>query len=138
MEGKTICRFRKDESRAVLGASDPQSRQTADLSALSKRLNPPVKWSYRKLIRWWVVVFLSVGWIVFYIDTGVKNSAAVLAPPLTKFSKFLEVQVAEPIPSVPADSRIGVRLRNGRSLVVGRGCDAEQVRTLLAVVESAG
>jgi hypothetical protein len=55
-----------------------------------------------------------------------------------KFSKFLEVQVAEPTPSVSDDSRIEVRLRNGRSLVVGRGCDAEQVRALLAVVESAG
>src|ERR1700746_1313984 len=26
-------------------------------SVLSKRLKPPVKWSYRKLIRWWVGVF---------------------------------------------------------------------------------
>lgn len=53
-------------------------------------------------------------------------------------AKFLEVRVAEPTLSVPDDSRIEVRLRNGRSLVVGRGCDAEQVRALLAVVESAG
>ena len=30
-------------------------------SALSKRLTPPVKWSYRKLTLWWVVVFLSIG-----------------------------------------------------------------------------
>ncbi len=35
-------------------------------SVLSKQLTPPVKWSYRKLILWWVVVFLSIGWIVFY------------------------------------------------------------------------
>jgi|SRR5215472_10784758 len=55
-----------------------------------------------------------------------------------KFSKFLEVQLAEPTLRVPDDSRIEVRLRNGRSLVVGRGCDAEQLRALLAVVESAG
>ena len=54
-------------------------------------------------------------------------------------TKFLEVQVAEPAPlSVPGDSRIEVRLQNGRSLVVGRGFDAEQVRALLAVVESSG
>jgi len=45
-----------------------------------------VKWSYRKLIRWWVVVFLSIGWIVFYINTITKNSAAVLSPPLTLFT----------------------------------------------------
>ena len=70
----------------MLGASDPQSRQTADLSALSKRLNPPVKWSYRKLIRWWVVVFLSIGWIVFYINTGTENSTAVLSPRFILFS----------------------------------------------------
>ena len=35
-------------------------------SVLSKRLNPPVKWSYRKLILWWAVAFLSIGWIVSY------------------------------------------------------------------------
>ena len=45
-----------------------------------------MKWSYRKLIRWWVVLFLSIGWIVFYINTIAKNSAAVLSPPLTLFA----------------------------------------------------
>jgi hypothetical protein len=53
-------------------------------------------------------------------------------------AKFLEVHVAEATPSVPDDSRIEVRLQNGRSLVVGRGFDAEHVRALLAVVETAG
>lgn len=52
-------------------------------------------------------------------------------------TKFLEVQVAEPTPSVPDDSRIEIRLQNGRSLVVGRGFDAEHVRMLLTVVETA-
>ena len=51
-------------------------------------------------------------------------------------TKFLEVQVAEPAPSVPGDSRIEVRLQNGRSLIVGRGFDVEHVRALLAVMES--
>ena len=55
-------------------------------SVLSKRLNPPVKWSYRKLILWWALVFLSIGWIVFYINTIAKNSAAALSPPLTLFA----------------------------------------------------
>src|SRR5436853_2677799 len=55
-------------------------------SVLSKQLNPPVKWSYRKLILWWVVVFLSIGWIVFYINTITKNSAAVFSPPLVLWS----------------------------------------------------
>jgi hypothetical protein len=51
--------------------------------------------------------------------------------------KFLEVQLAEPTARVPDDSHIEVRLRNGRSLFVGRGFDAEHVRALLVVVESA-
>jgi len=55
-------------------------------SVLSKRLNPPLKWSYRKLIRWWVVVFLTIGWLVFYINTVTKHSHAVLSPPLTLFA----------------------------------------------------
>ena len=55
-------------------------------SVLSKQLNPPVKWSYRKLTLWWVV-FLSIGWIVFYINTTItKDSAAVLSPPLVLWS----------------------------------------------------
>jgi len=33
-----------------------------------------VKWSYRKLTLWWVVVFLSIGWIVFYINIVTKDS----------------------------------------------------------------
>ena len=54
-----------------------------------------------------------------------------------KATKFLEVQVAEPTRSVPDGPRIEIRLQNGRSLVVGRGFDAEHVRTLLMVVEPA-
>ena len=51
-------------------------------------------------------------------------------------SRFVEVKVAAE-PSTPNDSRVEIRLRNGRSLVVGRGCDAEQVRVLVGVVEAA-
>ena len=51
--------------------------------------------------------------------------------------KFVEVQLAESLAGVPGDSRIEVRLQNGRSLVVGRGFDAEHLRALLAVVETA-
>jgi len=53
-------------------------------------------------------------------------------------TKFLEVQLAEPAPSAASDSRVEIRLQNGRSLVVGRGFDAEHVRALLAVLETAG
>ncbi len=53
-------------------------------------------------------------------------------------SRFVEVNVAAaPEPSTPTDARVEIRLHNGRSLVVGRGCDAEQVRVLVGVVEAA-
>ena len=55
-------------------------------SVLSKRLSPPVKWSYRKLILWWALVSFSIGWILFYINTLTKNSASILSPPLIRFS----------------------------------------------------
>jgi len=53
-------------------------------------------------------------------------------------ARFVEVQVAESPANVLGDSRIEVRLQNGRSLLIGRGFDAEHVRALLAVVEAAG
>ncbi len=51
--------------------------------------------------------------------------------------KFLEVQLTEAAPKAAGDSCVEIRLRNGRSLLVGRGFDAEHVRALLAVVETA-
>ena len=53
-------------------------------------------------------------------------------------TKFVEVQVAESPANVVGDSRIEVRLQNGRSRMVGREFDPEHVRGLLAVVEAAG
>jgi hypothetical protein len=53
-------------------------------------------------------------------------------------SKFLELRVQEPAPSAPDDPRVEVRLKNGRSLMVRPGFDAEHVRALLALVEAAG
>lgn len=52
-------------------------------------------------------------------------------------ARFLEVQVTEHRPSAPGDSSVEIRLRNGRSLMVRPGFDAEHVRVLLAVVEAA-
>jgi transposase-like protein len=52
-------------------------------------------------------------------------------------ARFLEVQMAEPEPHTAGDSRVELRLRNGRSLLVGRGFDAEHVRALLALAEAA-
>jgi hypothetical protein len=53
-------------------------------------------------------------------------------------ARFVEVQVAESPANVVGDSRIEVRLQNGRSLMIGREFDPEHVRGLLAVVEVAG
>jgi transposase-like protein len=52
-------------------------------------------------------------------------------------TKFLEVQVAGHSPSTSGDSSVEIRLRNGRSLMVRPGFDAEHVRALLVVVETA-
>jgi transposase-like protein len=52
-------------------------------------------------------------------------------------TKFLEVQVAGHEPSTPGDSSVEIRLRNGRSLMVRPGFDAEHVRALLVAVEAA-
>ena len=53
-------------------------------------------------------------------------------------ARFVEVQVAESPANLAGDSRIEVRLQNGRSLMVGRGFDPEHVRGLLVVAEAAG
>jgi hypothetical protein len=52
-------------------------------------------------------------------------------------TRFLEVQLQEAAASPIRDSRVEIRLQNGRSLLVGRGFDAEQVRVLVGVVETA-
>ena len=49
-------------------------------SVLSKQLNPPVKRSYRKLILWWALVFLSIGWIGCYIMQSIFNGAGIGVP----------------------------------------------------------
>ena len=55
-------------------------------SALSKKLTPPVKWSYLKVIGWSVLVFLFAGWLVFYVNTVTTNATRVLSAPLTAFA----------------------------------------------------
>jgi hypothetical protein len=51
-------------------------------SALSKKLTPPVKWSYLKVIGWSVLVFVCVGWLVFYVNTVATNATTVSSAPL--------------------------------------------------------
>ena len=68
-----------------------------------------------------------------------KRLRESLAAKPASAGRFVEVKVAtvSAEPSAPSDARVEIRLRNGRSLVVGRGVDAEQVRMLVAVVEAA-
>ena len=54
-------------------------------TALSKQLSPPVKWSYFKIMFWSVLVFLCVGWLVFYVNTVTTNASTVLSTPLAVF-----------------------------------------------------
>jgi hypothetical protein len=50
-------------------------------------------------------------------------------------AQFVEVKVVAAA-STAGDSRVEVRLQNGRSLLVGAGFDAQHLRALLGVVES--
>jgi hypothetical protein len=79
-------------SAVVAGSGGPDlvvgraTTRGTEQSALSKKLTPPVKWSYLKVSFWSVLVFLCVGWLVFYINTVATNSSTVSSPPLTLFS----------------------------------------------------
>src|SRR5260370_18069971 len=55
-------------------------------STLSKKLTPPVKWSYLKVIGWSVLVFVCVGWLVFYVNVVKTNATTVSSTPLTLFA----------------------------------------------------
>ena len=57
--------------------------QGSQQSAFSKELSPPVKWSYLKVIGWSVLVFVCVGWLVFYVNTVTTNATTVSSAPLT-------------------------------------------------------
>src|SRR6266571_2491349 len=77
---------------AVVGGSGPDlivgraTTRGSQQSALSKKLSPPVKWSYVKIIFWSALLFLCVGWLVFYVNTVTTNTSTVLSPPLTLFA----------------------------------------------------
>jgi len=51
-----------DGPDVVVGRATTKGIQQTDIS---KTLNPPKKWSYPKLFGWSLLVFLSLGWIVF-------------------------------------------------------------------------
>ena len=79
-------------SAAVVGGNGPDlivgqsTTRASNQSAFSKQLSPPVKWSYVKVVVRSFLVFLSVGWIVFYVNTVATNSSTVWSLPLTFFT----------------------------------------------------
>ena len=61
------------------------------LFAIQESEYDPVFWVFAGtcdlLILWWALVFLSIGWMVFYINKlRYQKSTAVLSPPLTLFA----------------------------------------------------
>jgi len=77
---------------AVIGGTGPDlvlGRATARAShqsVLSSQLSPPAKWSYLKIGSWAALVFLCVGWLIFYINTVRTNSTTVLSASVTLFA----------------------------------------------------
>ena len=67
-----------------------------------------------------------------------RQAAAPRQPQGGEAAPFVEVKLvaAAPAASLASDSRVEIRLQNGRSLLVGPGFDAQHLRALLAVVES--
>jgi hypothetical protein len=72
-----------DGPDVVVGRATTKGIQQTEIS---KALTPPKKWSYAKFIGWSALVFLSVGWIVFYVNTITNNSSSVSSLPLTVFA----------------------------------------------------
>lgn len=72
-----------DGPDVVLGRASTKGTQQTEISRV---LSPPLKWSYLNLIGWAVLVFLSVGWIVFYVNTITKNSSSISSIPLTIYT----------------------------------------------------
>jgi hypothetical protein len=72
-----------DGPDVVVGRATTKGMQQTDIS---KALTPPKKWSYLRLFGWSALVFLSVGWVVFYVNTITKNSSSVSSFPLTIYA----------------------------------------------------
>jgi len=79
-------------SAAVVGGNGPDmvvgrtTTRGSQQSALSKKLSPPAKWSYLKVMGWCLLVFVCAGWLVFYVNTVTTNATSVSSFPLTFFT----------------------------------------------------
>lgn len=69
-----------DGPDVVVGGATTKGTQQTEIS---KVLAPPRKWSYLKLLGWSILVFFSVGWIVFYVNAITRNSSSFYSLPLT-------------------------------------------------------
>lgn len=74
-----------DGPDVVVGRATTKGTQQTEIS---KVLTPPKKWSYSKLFGWSVLLFLSVGWIVFYVNTITTSASSVSSVPLTIYVLF--------------------------------------------------
>ena len=84
----------KTRLRAVVAGGGPDlvvgraTTRGTQQSVLSKKLAPPVKWSYLKVIGWSVLVFLSAGWLVFYVNTVTTKATTLSSAPLAAFGSI--------------------------------------------------
>src|SRR6202035_1196411 len=74
-----------DGPDVVVGRATTKGIQQTEIS---KALTPPKKWSYLKLFGWSFLLFLSVGWIVFYVNTITKNSSTISSIPLMIYTEL--------------------------------------------------
>src|ERR1700740_1729361 len=87
-------------SAAVVGGNGSDlvvgraTTKAAQQSALSKQLSPPVRWSYLKVLFRSLLVFLCIGWLVFYVNTVTTNSSTVSSPALTLFALIFAATLA--------------------------------------------
>ncbi len=72
-----------DGPDVIVGRATTKGTQQTEIS---RALTPPKKWPYSKLFGWSVLVFLSVGWIVFYVNTIMRNASSVSSFPLMIFA----------------------------------------------------
>jgi amino acid transporter len=90
-EGLFRSKARTSLRAVVVGGGGPDlvvgraTTRGTEQSTLSKKLTPPVKWSYLKVIGWSVLVFLCASWLVFYVNTVTTNATTVSYGPLTFF-----------------------------------------------------
>jgi hypothetical protein len=79
-------------SAAVVGGAGPDllvgraNTRRSHQTALSKRLSPPVRWSYLRVGFWFVLAFFCVSWLIFYANRVATNSSSVTSFPLTLFA----------------------------------------------------